>query len=342
MKIMEAFHTDGQHGSVDMDVNMEQHENKDSRDTQDQHEYVDIHDPGNWKKIRQNERDLLVKNGPPAKPPIGYQFPKDKIGRCFSHSSYTRKMSNGENHDRRWLIYSKSKDLIFCFCCKLFSHEKLPPLLASTGYNDWRNISSRLRIHETGHDHILCMTKSTELETRLRRKKTIDKHLQEEINRERQHWRDVLLRIIAVVETLATRHIAFRGDNEKIGDPHNGKFLGMIEGIAKFDPVMKEHLRRFKQGESQCHYLSHKIQNELIEMLAYEIKVMIINKILVAKYFAVILDCTPDVSRKEQMTLLIRCVDISTTSPRIEEFYLTFLEVKIHQEKDFLTFCKRH
>lgn len=70
----------------------------------------------------------------------------------------------------------------------------------------------------------------------------------------------------------------FGGKNEKIDDEHKGNFLGIIEMIAEFDPTMEEHLRRFRMHETRNHYLSHNIQNEMIILLAGEIKGMIVKK----------------------------------------------------------------
>ena len=174
---------------MNVDKKQSENENIESQEKVDDirsfHEDVDMDDLGNWKKIEQRMRDYLVERGPPTRPPVDYPFPRDGIERCFTYSCYTRRMSNGEKQDRRWLVYSKSKDKIFCFCCKLFTHETFPPLLITNGYDDWRNASHRLKNHETTYNHIVCMSRWIELEMRLKKSETIDKHLEEAINKEK-------------------------------------------------------------------------------------------------------------------------------------------------------------
>lgn len=138
----------------------------------------------------------------------------------------------------------------------------------------------------------------------------------------------MLIRIIDAVKYLVKYNLAFRGTNERIHEDSNGNFMGLIEMITEWDPIMKEHLRRIDDKEFYHHYLSPKIQNEFIIRLSYEIKTAVISKIKIkAKYFSVIHDCTPDVSDQEPMTLIMRCMDVSTHVVKVEEFLLEFLEV---------------
>jgi len=133
-------------------------------------------------------------------------------------------LSNGEQHERTWLIYSQDLDKVFCFYCKLFNLVPSTTKLANEGSRDWRNISHKLRNHEISNEHIANMSFRIDLEKRLLKNKTIDKHVQEQINRDTEHWRNVLFRIIVVVKTLAKNNLTFRGMDERIYKESNETF----------------------------------------------------------------------------------------------------------------------
>lgn len=68
---------------------------------------------------------------------------------------------------------------------------------------------------------------------------------------------------------------------------------------------MMDHLRRVTSKEIHNHYWGNVIQNELISLTEKQVKIAILAKAKEAKYFSVILDCTPDVSHTEQLSLTI-------------------------------------
>ena len=65
----------------------------------------------------------------------------------------------------------------------------------------------------------------------------------------------------------------------------------------------------------------------MIQLLASAIRFEIVKKIKSAKYFSVILDCTPDASHQEQMSIIIRYVYSSSSHVCIEESFQGFLDV---------------
>ncbi|KAG8432737.1 hypothetical protein GDO86_017106 [Hymenochirus boettgeri] len=276
-------------------------------------------------------RHFLVSHGPQQV--NKFQFPKDSYKRSFHRRYYRRELPNLESVDRPWLQYSESRNAIFCFCCKLFPSKAAVSVPCTTGYNDWKNITRLLSTHEKADYHTRSFCKWKDLETRIRLNLTIEETNKELVMSETQHWRKVLKRLIILVRTLAMQNIAFRGRSKKLYERSNGNFLKFVEAMSEFDAVLEKHVKRIVNKETHNHYLGPGIQNEIIDLLAVQIRKMILVQRNAAKYYSIILDCTPDISHKEQMTLMVRFVT-ATEDPEsgsenvsIKEHFLSFIEV---------------
>ncbi|XP_025191145.1 zinc finger MYM-type protein 5-like [Melanaphis sacchari] len=219
------------------DINKESHLVQNSPVTIDNNIYD--HDPALWPKVISSKlKDLIISYGP--RQVFLKQYPKDDKDRHFSSIHYSRTLPNNELIPRRWLIYSESSDRVYCFCCLCF-HQGSRSSLANTGFNDWIHLSSTLKSHETCSNHILSYTKWIETELRLKSGKSIDHLEQLLIQKESERWNQVLTRLMNIALYLAENNIAFRGVSDKLYSPNNGKYLGLIQLFAKFDPIMQRY-----------------------------------------------------------------------------------------------------
>ncbi|XP_026475789.1 uncharacterized protein LOC113380998, partial [Ctenocephalides felis] len=282
-----------------------------------------LEDPAEWGIIDGKLRVELVEMGPIQKKNIIY--PKDTHGRKFNYSYYNRKMENGELVPRTWLIYSEKLDRVFCFCCKLFASNETNSFL--DGYSDWRNLSTSLHRHETNLTHMRNFLQWKDLDKSLKNKTTIDYQTQSLYEMEKRHWRSALERIIEIIKFLASQNIAFRGSSDKLYESNNGNFLKLIELFAKFDPVIENHIHRALQPNNKVHYLSKKSQNEQLEILSKAIRDKILLSLRKSKYYSIILDCTPDASKTEQMIIIVRFVSFENEVVKIRENFLGFVDI---------------
>jgi hypothetical protein len=87
------------------------HEN--SNDDEQDASGLSISDSRTWDNLDNNKMDILIEKGMIRE--LNLVFPKDSIGRHFSYAYYSRNLSNGESVDRKWLVYSKHVNKVYCF-----------------------------------------------------------------------------------------------------------------------------------------------------------------------------------------------------------------------------------
>jgi hypothetical protein len=58
------------------------------------------------------------------------------------------------------------------------------------------------------------------------------------IQKESERWKNVLTRLMNITLYFAGNSMAFGGKSDKLYAQNNGKYLRLIQLLAKFDPVM--------------------------------------------------------------------------------------------------------
>ena len=107
--------------------------------------------------------------------------------RHFSSSWFGKNLSNGEKVNRQWLLYSASKNSLFCFPCILFSNTKTSKFAdTSKGFSEWKQLNPRIPEHENSCEHRKCFTSWKEMEKNLREGRSLDKDIQNAIQTEKE------------------------------------------------------------------------------------------------------------------------------------------------------------
>lgn len=123
-------------------------------------------------------------------------------------------------------------------------------------------------------------------------------------------------RLVSVITFLSSRGLAFRGKEEKFNSQHNGNYLGLLELISKYDSFLKAHIEKYgNQEKGNPSYLSKSICNKLMKIMKNSLSTCIIGENKKCKYFSIIMDSTPDLTKVDQMAIVLRYC----TSTGVEE-----------------------
>jgi len=127
-----------------------------------------------------------------------------------------------------------------------------------------------------------------------------------------------LKRLVSVITFLSSRGHDFRGKEDKFNSQHNGNFLGLLELISEYDPFLKAHIEQYgNQGKGNPSYLSKTVCNELMTIMKNSLSIFIINEIKECKYFSIIMDSTPDLTKVDQMAIILRYCTLTGVEERL-------------------------
>ena len=124
--------------------------------------------------------------------------------------------------------------------------------------------------------------------------------------------------------------MAYRGHRDDLIDfsdleiepSHNeGNFIELVKLRAETDSNLYDHLQN---APKNAKYTSKTIQNQLIDIVAQQIRMEILSEVKQAKYYSVIADEVCDVSNKEQFSICLCYVH----DQAVKEMFLDFVEVE--------------
>lgn len=250
-------------------------------------------------------------------------FPRDPItNRSFS-TDYYYAHSTSRKIRRQWLCYSQMLNAVYCDTCWLFAdrnNKNYKDSWTSGKINHWQKLSQKIKKHETSEIHLqACIAHGTFT-------KNINQ-IQRNFEAANKEWKEVLLMILDTLVTMASCTIPIRGHRENVHDVdiHSGNFLNIIELLSRYNPVMKNHIQN---PDRKIKHLSPDIQNELLELSAGEVLEVLTKEIRESSFLSLILDTTQDISKKDQLSLILRYVKSCPEKGLIvKESFLGFIHV---------------
>ena len=191
----------------------------------------------------------------------------------------------------------------------------------------YKKFYDRVKDHASSECHTRCFTKWKLLLNQLKKATSIDCVLIKDLQSQTEKWEHVFRVILDVILFLSERGLALRGSVEKLGSSTNGNFLGILELLAKRDPLLQLYLDKVKNSQEKSeqrlrsHYLSPTSQNEFLNDCGEEVRKFIVAECSSADFFSIIVDATPDSGHLEQQTFILRYLK----DTEIKELFLQFI-----------------
>ncbi|XP_050209345.1 uncharacterized protein LOC126660062 [Mercurialis annua] len=252
--------------------------------------------------IRDEVRRAYVLKGPCQ--PKSHMFPQKKFGkqnRSFQKTWFI---------DYLWLEYSVSKDAGFCFWCYLFKPPKPKSqggreVFTKTGFINWKNAKVSLGEHigNVDSDHNYAARKYQAYKNQ---RQSVEHIFAKHSSDMEVAYRTRLTAVLDAIRFLLKQGLAFRGHDESSDSLSRGNFIELLQRDCDHNEEIAKVLNINAPGNNQMTY--GKIQKELVNACAEEVRTIIINDIG-DRVFSLMVDESRDNSVKEQMAIMVRYVD---------------------------------
>lgn len=225
----------------------------------------------------------------------------------------------------QWMVYSKSENGAFCLPCSLFAkNREMKKSFVNTPFLNWTKMKEKANCHQQNDYHSDSVLEASNfLQSRKLPENCIDVRLDRQKNLNIEKNREILKHIIQGIIYCSKQGIALRGHRENLeGNGNPGNFLAMLKVIASYNNDFKEHLK--SPAMRNATYISPKIQNELIDIIAHQIiQKKIIDEIKEAKFFSIIADEVTS----HNVEILSFCVRFIDSAKNVREEFLEFLQI---------------
>lgn len=220
----------------------------------------------------------------------------------------------------KWMCGSCKLNKMFCFPCLLFSN--FDSVWNKTGFSDMGNLVNSSRKHVKSEKHLRSYISLHEFGA----EKRIEMSLQnsyEAHNKKVEKNRNVLKRFIDVTIFLSKQELSFRGHNEKSNSENRGNYVELATLLSKYDDTLDSYLENCSNSANPVFSgLSNDIQNDLIKSVAAVIRSRIKSEISQSHFVSIIVDESPDISHREQLSFIFRYV----CGENVEERFIGFFD----------------
>ena len=221
-----------------------------------------------------------------------------------------------------------SADACYCYPCRLFGNACFGQSRPETcftvkGFRDWKHATGKngiLACHDNCFAHKQATIAWNEYKINCQMGTSLPERMSSikaTIVKNNRHYLKTVIEILL----LSHQEISFRGHDESKISSNQGNFLEVLNIIANHDEIIKEKLIN---GPKNALYTSAEIQNELLDIMATMIRSKICSSVRKAGVYSILADETKDCSKKEQLAIVLRYVDIETAT--VCEQFLTYVE----------------